>query len=63
MIRTFDGNFMVRVALEELRKVKSVAEIAWLYETHPNLVVSWKSEALKRLLELFEGLRYGGART
>ena len=60
MRSTFDGNFKAKVALEALREERSVAEIAGVYEVHPNQVSAWKREALKRLPELFEGLRYGG---
>ncbi len=53
MRKTYDSKFKARVALEAIREEKTIAEIANIYEVHPNQVGNWKREALEKLPELF----------
>lgn len=52
--RKFSGAFKAQVALEALRGVKTVHEIAAEYEIHPVQVSQWKKELGERLPEVFE---------
>lgn len=55
--RRFDGSFKSKVALEAIRGLRTVSEIAKQFKVHPNQVTLWK----KQLLEGAEGVFDGGA--
>ena len=59
--RKHTAKFKARVALEVIRRLKILSEIAHEYEIHPVMVDNWKKELLQRLPELFEkqGARKG----
>ena len=48
------AEFKARVALEAIRGVKTVSEIAAEFEIHPVMVGKWKKEMRELLSELFE---------
>ena len=52
--RKHSAEFKARVALEAIKGVKTLSEIAREYEIDPVMVGKWKSEMLDRLPELFE---------
>ena len=52
--KRFDGALKVKIGLEALKGIKTVAEIAREYQVHPNQVSQWKSEVSQRLPEVFE---------
>lgn len=52
--RKHSAEFKARVALEAIRGVKTLSEIAKEYEIHPVMVGKWKNEMLEHLPELFE---------
>ena len=47
------SEFKARVAVEAIRGVKTINEIASTYGVHPNVVGLWKKQALDHLPELF----------
>jgi transposase len=49
--RHFSRDFRAKVAIEAIRGIKTVAQIADTYEVHPNQVTLWKKQALKALPE------------
>ncbi len=53
--RRFDAGFKAKVALEAVRGVKSVAEIAQQFKVHPNQVTTWKKQLLEGAEQVFEG--------
>lgn len=53
--RKHSAEFKARVALEAIKGIKTLSEIAREYEIHPVMVGKWKTEMLDRLPELFEG--------
>jgi transposase-like protein len=55
--RKHTAEFKARVALEAIRGVKTLSEIAQKFEIHPVMVGNWKKEMLEHLPELFEKKR------
>ena len=51
--RKHSAEFKARVALEAIKGMKTLSEIAREYEIHPVMVGKWKTEMLDRLPELF----------
>ncbi len=47
--RKFGKAFKAKVAIEAIKGVKTVNEIASIYEVHPNQVSLWKKHALEKL--------------
>jgi transposase-like protein len=52
--RKHTAEFKARVALEALRGVETISEIAAKYNVHPVQVGNWKKELLDRVPEVFE---------
>lgn len=52
--RKHTAEFKARVALEAIRGIKTLSEIARDFEIHPVMVGSWKKELLEHLPEIFE---------
>jgi len=51
--RRHSAELKAKVALDALRGVSTVQEIAGRYEVHPTLVAKWKKEALAGLPAVF----------
>ena len=52
--RKHSGSFKSKVALEALRGVKTINEVAAEHNVHPVQVSNWKKELLERMPEIFE---------
>lgn len=52
--RAFSAEFKAKVAIEATKEVKTTAELAQLYEVHPNLISLWKREFLSNAGKVFE---------
>lgn len=52
--RTFSSEFKARVALEAVKEVKTISEIAQQYQVHPNLISLWKKEFLANAGKVFK---------
>ncbi len=44
--RTVTADFKARVAIEEIKEIKTISEPAQIYQLHPNLITHWKKEFL-----------------
>lgn len=44
--RTFTADFKAKVALEAIKEMKTISELALVYQIHPNLITRWKKEFL-----------------
>ena len=55
MRKTHPPSLKARVAVEAIRGVKTAAEIAKMFDVHPNLVANWKRQAMQELPAIFAG--------
>ena len=53
--RTHDDNFKARVAIEAIKELKTIAEIASEYDVHPSQIKVWKNELLAKSASIFSG--------
>jgi len=62
MKKKFNPAFKAKVALEALKGQKTLAELARIYEVHPNQIGQWKKKVLEELPQVFNGKRDRAAR-
>jgi transposase len=55
--KTFNSTLKAKVALEAVRGVKTINQIALDHKVHPTQVNVWKKELLDNAADLFEGKR------
>jgi len=53
--RRFDAGFKARVALEAIRGLKTISELAKQFHVHPNQITLWKKQLLSDAELVFEG--------
>ncbi|WDP86205.1 MAG: transposase [Desulfobacter sp.] len=51
--RQFSAKFKVKVAVEAIKGMKTLAELSTAYKVHPNQISVWKKQLLTNALELF----------
>lgn len=61
--RTFTEKFKAKVAIEAIRGLKTLAELAKDYQVHPNQISDWKRQILTNAPELFSSGKKPNART
>ena len=52
--RTFTAEFKAKVAIEAIKEIKTISELAQIYQVHPNLITHWKKEFLANAGKVFE---------
>lgn len=52
--RRFDAGFKAKVALEAIRGLRAISEIAKQFRVHPNQVTLWKKQLLSGAEQVFE---------
>ncbi len=55
--RNHSAEFKARVALEAVKGIKSMSELAAAYEVHPNQISKWKKQVLAELPGIFSDRR------
>ena len=55
--RNHSAEFKARVALEALKGIKSMSELASEYEVHPNQISKWKKQVMEELPGIFSERR------
>lgn len=61
--RTFSDNFKAKVAIEAIKGIKTLAELATEYQVHPNQISNWKKLLLTNAPELFASGKTRKSRT
>ncbi len=51
--RSFTDKFKVKVAIEAIKGIKTLAELATEYKVHPNQISAWKKQLLTSAEDLF----------
>ena len=52
--RRFDAGFKAKVALEAIRGLKTISELAKQFKVHPNQITTWKKQLLEGAEDVFE---------
>jgi transposase-like protein len=52
--RIFSAEFKAKVAIEAIKEVKTISELAQIYQVHPNVISLWKKEFLANAGKVFE---------
>ncbi len=51
--KRFKADFKAKVALEAIKEIKTLNELAQTHSLHPNQISQWKKELLTRAVEIF----------
>lgn len=54
MRKSFTNEFKAKVAIEAIREMKTIAELAKEFDVHPNQIGLWKKQLQEGAAELFE---------
>lgn len=60
--RNLTAEYKAKIAVEAIRGVRSVNELASRYGVHPTQVHRWKKQAVEGMTEVFSDRRAGGAK-
>ena len=52
--RTFSAEFKAKVAIEAIKEIQTISELAQIYQVHPNLISLWKEEFLSNAGKVFD---------
>jgi putative transposase len=61
--RAFTDEFKAKVALDGVKGVKTLGELAAQYQIHPNQVSEWKRQLLAHAPGIFSGKKNGAVKT
>ena len=53
--RNHTSTFKAKVAIAAIKGDQTVSELAKRFDVHPNSIVQWKSQLLRRAAEAFDG--------
>ena len=61
--RVFSDKFKAKVAIEAIKGIKTLSELAMEYKVHPNQISTWKKQLLMNAEELFASGKKRKAKT
>lgn len=53
--KRYSAEFKAKVALEAIKGEQTISELGSRYGLHPNMITTWKRQAIKNLAETFSG--------
>ncbi len=53
--KRYSPEFKAKVALEAIKGEQTIAELGSRYNLHPNMIASWKRQAIENMSEAFTG--------
>lgn len=57
--RNHAASFKAKVALEAVKEVSTVSELAGKYQVHPNMITQWKRQIVEGATEIFTARHRG----
>jgi transposase len=51
--RKFTAEYKAKVAIETIKEIKTISELAQIYQVHPNLIAHWKKDFLANAGKVF----------
>lgn len=61
--RRFSAEFKAKVALEAIRGEQTIHDLASRYELHPNMITTWKRQAIDNMATVFSGTAERSSKT
>lgn len=58
--KNYSGKFKKQVALESIKEVKTISELASEYGVHPNQISTWKKQLIEGVEDTFSSKRKRG---
>ena len=59
--KRYSAEFKAKVALEAIRGEQTINELASRYELHPNMITTWKRQAIDNMASAFAGGKERGS--
>lgn len=53
--KRYSAEFKAKVALEAIKGEQTIAELGSRYGLHPNMITTWKRQAIKNMADSFSG--------
>lgn len=51
----YSAEFKAKVALDAIRGEQTLSELGTRYDVHPNMIATWKRQAIENMAETFSG--------
>lgn len=55
--KRYSAEFKAKIALEAIRGEQTINELASRYELHPNMITTWKRQAIENMAAAFSGAK------
>lgn len=55
--KRYSAEFKAKIALEAIRGEQTINELASRYELHPNMITTWKRQAIENMATAFPGAK------
>lgn len=55
--KRYSAEFKTKIALEAIRGEQTINELASRHELHPNMITTWKRQAIENMAAVFSGAK------